>query len=135
MFVGVGKPSLLFFVIGEQPVQFAAVGGVFKRALQKNKNIWICNGLPHIFNKGMFLCDVTTMITMFLQASDKCGFAGTARADYANQMLTIIFLHYRVEVDSIVPVHLARRSHPRYEAVFDLSDAFQIGGHDAEGLH
>jgi hypothetical protein len=71
-------------VVGWGPVQFAALGGVFKGAFQKDENIWLGDDLPHLFCVRMFLRDVPTAIAVFFQPCDERGFARTARTHNAN---------------------------------------------------
>lgn len=86
--------------------------------------------LPHVLDVGMFLCNMAAAITVSFQPDDKRGFPRAAWADYSDEGSTVIFLHYRVRVDSTAPALRVPRSYLPREADFYLLGAFQIDGHD-----
>jgi hypothetical protein len=49
--------------------------------LQENEHIGIADALPHVFDVGMFLRDVTAGIALRFKRGDERGLARAARAD------------------------------------------------------
>lgn len=95
MFAGVGKAALLLFMVGGNPVEFAAGGGVFKGTIKEDEDIRLADYLPHVFDIGMFLRDVTAAIAAFFQFVDQCGFPRAARTNDTDEQRAIFVFHFR----------------------------------------
>ena len=83
--------------------------------------------LPHVFDVGMFLRDMTATIAAFFQPCDKCGFSRATRSNNANQKIFLRVTHYRASDDLTPRVRQVQQGYHLYEWWCWRLDAFRSG--------